>query len=114
MGMKLSEKDELKNSQEIYKFNLQCKNHNMFYSDIAVYKNDDIIFEGKNIATHVTERHAWWDIQIIWEDAGLGEEDFHKLGLFGVYSSGYCKMQSEYKSLIIFSDNNIKINIIAK
>lgn len=114
MGIKLSEDDRQKNGNEIYKFNLLCENHQAFKADIAVYKNDDIIFEGKNIAIHVVAGADWWDVNIMWEDSGLEREDYHSLGLYGKYSTGYCKMKSEYKNLIIYSENNIKITIMAR
>jgi hypothetical protein len=111
MGKKISIEEARKNDIEIVKFNALCKNHNRFEADIVVYKNGDKIFDEKNITTQVIMKYNCWNVLIFWDDAGLDEEDYHKLGLFGYYSSGYSKMVNEYKSLIIFGDKGIKINI---
>lgn len=111
MGNKLSRQEQGKSDDAIYYFNQQCEAHNIFKAKVRVIENGEILLEEKNVPISIFERYDWWEVHIVWESVGLGREEYRAQGLYGYYSTGYCKMQCVGSCLIINSDNGIQIEI---
>lgn len=75
------------------------------------FKNQDILLSKNRNYSHGSNRSEWIDVQIFWEDYGIG--DYKSFGLYGYYSSDYNKMNYENSchKLTIYGDNNITIDI---
>lgn len=66
-----------------------------------VFKDVRVVIRDNSYGTDLCE------IDIIWEDAGLTEKEYRAKGLYGIYSSVYCKIREQYHKILIYSDHNI-------
>lgn len=73
---------------------------------VIAQRGGDTIFNGE-ISVSIGYYHNYYNVNIEWEDK---EPQYHEKGLFGYYSTDYCKMKYSKKVLTILS-NDIVITI---
>lgn len=118
MSNKLSAQDQRSSEDAIYYFKMECTSPDIFKTRVQVVDRDNCnIVDNDSITIRVVQQYAWQEIPIMWEDAGLTRTGFNKLGLYGIYSTSYYKMEflDSTKQLKIYSnDSNLIILIDAK
>ncbi|MED3538284.1 hypothetical protein ABEX53_17290 [Bacillus toyonensis] len=87
--------------------------------NVEVFENDESIikdyfpvsFTYKENFSDSRSKSDWYDINIFWEENGL--TNYRDLGLFGIYSTDYNKIELDTAELeiLIHSDNGILIKI---
>ena len=111
MGSKLLSKERNKSYDAVHRLLKKNKWTTKFDATVLAEKEDEIFFNSK-VEVVVSDNLDYYLVNISWED-GLGKnKDYHKLGLFGYYSTDYCKMKYNNETLVIHSDEKIKITII--
>lgn len=76
--------------------------------NVSVIKNGKLIVNDK-IDVLALKFNSYMRVDILWEDSGY--EDYKDLGLYGSYSSSYCRMTYIDGILTIKSDDNVEIVI---
>ena len=76
-----------------------------------------LLIEGKvipipDVSVFITEikMYNYIHVEIMWDEAGYSEDEYHNLGLHGYYSANFVKMNKVGRSLEIY-DNGIVISI---
>lgn len=111
MGSKLSNSEKMKSLGAVHDFQQSNGWHAKFNATVLAEKTGTIFFNSK-VDVVVSDYRNYYNVNISWEDNLSEDEDYHELGLFGYYSTDYCRMRYSSGALIIHSDNNVKITII--
>lgn len=76
---------------------------------VVDYGNETVTYN--DMVVSLSDYGNWVNVNINWEDSGAVE--YRKLGLFGYYSTGYCKMyfDESKNALTIESTNDVTITV---
>ena len=74
---------------------------------VVVKRNHEIIFNNRVIVV-IGDYNIYQRVDIMWEDV---EPDYHDIGLYGYYSTDYCRMDYGDSALTIFDGNGTEITI---
>lgn len=92
MNEKLSMDEQNNSVDAVMQFRMACTNYNLMDTNVKVINDGNVEFDD-NVKVSVVEQHSWFEIPILWEDAGLSREKFRKLDYYGKYSTSYYRME---------------------
>ena len=113
MSKKLSIEQQRSNAKALYYFKQECDSYHLFTSRVKAFSGRGNILFDDDVSVRVVVRHSWEEVEVIWEDIGLSEEDYKNLGLYGIYSTTYNKMSfSEKNNQLKIQSNDSKIYLL--
>lgn len=105
MGKKLSHDEQLDTISALreYKEDYSRKEEML----VIAKKGNSIVFNDR-VNVIIGDYNIYHRVDIMWDDVN---EDYHDLGLFGYYSTTYCKMEYSNRVLTIYDGNGMEIQI---
>lgn len=105
MGKKLSEKENIYGISALQDYKREFSSYGEML--VIAKKDNEVIFNGR-VTVGIGDYNIYFKVDIIWDDV---EPNYHDIGLFGYYSTNYCKMKYANGILTIEDGNGIVIDI---